>query len=323
VTRTMRGLLLGLALAGAVAPATGQTSRIERDFDLIRRADGRPLQNVYWVSLPLDPVIADSAGMEAGIPGCVGDPRGPATGDGSIDAFDLVCAWWTARSSPDTAGAFTVIRHRAEDCTMVAASGVVALGAIRLVGTRFALEDDGGYEVRVTVPTGATFSPRNHAILEGAHDPTWPGRTIDYAPTCTGGATTSCCGPLAARRELLHYPATAIEASADEILCGLENVDWGDFNGDGNPDTCWNDRDRDRRHDAGEEPTGVFDGRSAIALGTWVNTEAVDSAIWRTATTALGVLRFTGTSFALRDGDAYMLQLSATHSPTLYLPVSW
>ena len=79
----------------------------------------------------------------------------------------------------------------------------------------------------------------------------------------------------------------------------------------------WN---RNGRWDTGEAGTGVFDGRVAMSVSLFENTDQVNAPISRTATIYLDGLRFGGTRFLLRPGDAYLLTLSKPHSPTVFLP---
>jgi hypothetical protein len=313
--------IASLAAALVAVEASAQQFTLERDFDHLRRADGWPQQNVYWVSLPLNPIIEDLAdpSVTFGSP-CVGDSAGPPAGDGVIDSDDLICAWWSARENPATCGTFSVGKWDTSTCTLSWRSATYAIGRLRIVGTRFDLESDAGYAVRVSVPSTSSYSPYNHAVLQGDHDPEWTGRPIAWTPTCAGGATTDCCGATAPRKQIVSFPYHGMYAQADEIACGLEGTDWSDADLDGRPDTCWDDANLDGDHDTGEAPTGVFDGRSALSVTTFVNTSEESAPRSRTVTTALGRLRFTGTSFALAAGEAYELQLSPAHQPTLWMP---
>ena len=66
--------------------------------------------------------------------------------------------------------------------------------------------------------------------------------------------------------------------------------------------------------------TGIFDGRVAATVAYFDNSEAVNAPVARTATIYLNSLRFTGTKFQLRPGDAHAAVLLKSHSPTVYLP---
>ncbi len=312
-TCVLRGVPCALLLLAAALPAAAQQFSIVRNFDHIRRSsDGRPLQNIYWVSLPLVPVIADGANTAApSFNKCVGDPDGPAFGDGIINSDDVICAWWTARTNPATAGAFTLSRIFPEVCTPVGRSAFAFQGAIRFSGMTFPIEPGAGLQVLITAPAAATYSPRNRAVLAGDHDDAWPGRAITYAAGCAATAP---------RTDLIAVPYHAIYSSVDEILCGLEGVDWVDANADGKPDTCWDDRNGNGVRDAGEGATGIFDGRRLILVSRFDNTEAVNTTQTRMVTVALGRLFFIGQRFPLTVGEACVVQLSPGHQPTLFLP---
>lgn len=329
MSRNVRAAAAALALAGGVylagsipAEASNMGFKLERSFNLVRRtADSKPLQNVYWVSAPLFNGLGDVANNDAAWTGtnkCVGDATGPTAGDGRIDSDDFICDFWTARSNPATAGTFTFSYINRETCTPVARIATVQLGAIRFTGTTFPAVADIGYQVLVTVPSAATFSPVNNAVIVGSHDPSFAGRQIVASPDCPTGAP-NCCGASATRTDLINLPYHTMFQTSDEILCGLEGVDWTDGNADGRPDTCWNDANTNGRWDTGELTTGVFDGRVAMTVSYFDNTEAVNAPVSRTATIQLGSLRFTGTKYNLVPGDAYLLTLSKTHSPTTWL----
>jgi hypothetical protein len=310
--------LLALILL-ASSPAAAQEFRVERDLDLIRGAGGQALHSIYWVSLPLDPDLPDGASSASATTNkCVGEPGGPTTADGVLDSDDLICAWWTARALPATAGGFTVSKMDPRSCTLISRNATVALGAIRFTGQAFDFEPDAGYQVQVSAPATASWSPRNHAILTGDDDPLWPGRPIVSLPTCTAGMTTDCCGANQARASLVALPFDAMYAHSDEVLCGLENVDWTDAGGA--PNRCWDDADSDGRYDAGEALTGIFDGRTASTVVTYRHLGDDHSMVARTAVLALGRFRLTGMRFPLAAGEAYMFVRSLSSFPVLWDP---
>lgn len=314
--------VFGLATALAALPCSAQQYRYTRNLDLVRRtADNRALQNVYWVTLPLVPIVADAADTGSPLSNkCVGDVDGPPAGDGVINADDLICAWWTARSDRNAAGAFTLYRVVTNRCTQDFRSASVIMGTPRFLGTPFDLEEGIGYQVLVTVPTGSTASPRNSAVITGDYDRAYPGRTLTPTPDCGPGQVTNCCAPAATRLDLVSTPPDTLYRTAYEILCGLAGVDWMDGNGDGRPDTCWSDANANGRWDTGELTTGIFDGRVAASVSYFDNSEAINAPSSCTATIQLGGLRFTGTNYPLRPGDAYLITLSKTHTTTVYLP---
>lgn len=328
MSRNVRAAAAALALAGGVylvgaapAEASNMGFKLERSFDLVRRAaDNRPLQNIYWVSYPLFNGLGDVANTAAPEQNkCVGDANGPAAGDGIFNADDIICDTWTARSTPTTAGTIDVTYIKREECTPVFRAGTISLGQVRFSGTPFNLISDIGYQIRITVGAGRPESPQNRAVIVGSHDPNFAGRQIAAAPTCTGGQTTNCCGSNARRLDLINLPYHTMYERSFDILCGLEGVDWFDADSNGIPDACWNDADADGRYDAGEATTGVFDGRVAMSVSYFNNTEAVNAPVTHTATISLGNLRFSGVPFDLVPGDAYLLDISKTHTPTTWL----
>lgn len=327
MSRNVRAAAAALALAGGVyfagsipAEASNMGFKLERSLDLVRRsaAPNAPLQNVYWVSQPLFNGLGDVADtLFSGTNKCV-ETGGATAGDGIVNIDDMICDMWTARSTPAQAGTFTASYINRDTCTPVSRIATVQLGAIRFTGTAFPLQAEIGYQVLVTVPSGATYSPQNRAVIVGSHDPSFAGRQIVAAPTCPTG-TPNCCGAAAPRLDLINLPYHTMFQNSDEILCGLEGVDWTDGNADGRPDRCWNDTNGDGRFDTGETTTGVFDGRVAMTVSYFDNTEAVNAPVSRTATIQLNQLRFTGTKYNLVPGDAYLLTLSKTHTPTTWL----
>jgi hypothetical protein len=327
MSRNVRAAAVALALAGGVylagapAQASNMGFKLERSFDLLRNSStSRPLQNHYWVSFPLFNGLGDTANVaDPANDKCVGDAGGPGAGDGLYTATDAICDMWTARSNPATAGTFTFSYIKREECSLYSRNGTVSLGAIRFTGPDFPLLADIGYDVFITVPGAAAYSPQNRAVIVGSHDPSFAGRQIVAAPTCTGGQTTNCCGANAPRTDLINLPYHTMYKTSDEILCGLEGVDWTDANLDGRPDRCWNDQGTLGTFDAGDTTTGVFDGRVAMTVSTFKNDETTNGAVARTATIQIGSLRFTGTEFDLIPGDAYLLNISKTHTPTTWL----
>jgi hypothetical protein len=311
-------LLMVATLCCLPALAGAQQFRVERDFDVLRAPNGVPLQNNYFVSLLLNPVVPDSGNKSASPPQyrskCVGDPLGPPAGDGVIDSLDLLCAWFTARSSPATAGSFTVIRWLPEECTPVSQSAFFTYGGALAAWppTPFAFDPNIGYRVIVGVPVGATYSPRNHVVLEGDGEPQWAGVDVFASTTC---------GPLATRGTMLNFPYDAAYTEAAEIACGLRGVDWFDANADGRPDTCWDDADGDGRYDAGEAPTGIYDGLHALLVNRMLNTVAAQGHDpFIVAPGFRGRVNVAGNNYPLAAGEAYWVQLSQGHVTTRWDP---
>lgn len=319
---TSRTPLLALAAAMILASPAPAQQAWERDLDFVRRTwDNGPLQNIYGVSLPHLPTLPDAANTGTALSNkCVGDPDGPPAGDGIFNADDLICYWWTARSDRATAGTFTLQRPRTDRCAFEFRAATVALGEIRFAGTPYPIEPGMGLQVRITTLPGSPDSPRNRARFEGNHDPAFPGRVIAATPTCAPGQAVDCCGRNVRRFDLVSVPYHSVFTSSFELLCGLDGVDWQDADADGLPDACWDDLDGDGQHDAGEPPTGLFDGRVAMSVGYHDNRETINAPVYHYVTFALGRMRFGGVRFDLRPGEAYLVDMSRTHSPTIFLP---
>ena len=98
--------------------------------------------------------------------------------------------------------------------------------------------------------------------------------------------------------------------TANEILCGLETLDWVDVDPmDGNPDTC---------------PAGIFDFASAPGSGATIQTFDNDPAsptggnlyVGRTVISQgngeFGAALFIGSNFDLKPGEAYLANRADT-----------
>jgi hypothetical protein len=250
----------------------------------------------------------------------VGDPDGPATVDGIINSDDLICDMWVARANASQPSLFMLTTIDVPTCTTINRIATYALGNSVFTGVPFALQREAGYQVLVAVPAGATYSPRNPVTLVGSHDPAWTGHRLAASPDCPPGQTTNCCSAYAPRIDLMTVPYHVMYQTAYEVLCGMEGVDWVDANGDRKPDTCWDDANANGAYDTGENMTGIFDGRVAITVSYFDNTDAVNAPVSCTATLGFGALRFTGTPFNLVPGDALLVTMSKTHTPTVFLP---
>ncbi len=118
-----------------------------------------------------------------------------------------------------------------------------------------------------------------------------PGRTLQPNGTCQS------------YRQLayLNLPYHTMYRTANEILCGLEGVDWVD-DGTGAPDQC---------------TAGLFDPVSGVS----VTTQAFSgSFVGRSAFDAGGIVRFIGTNFDLTPGDAYLFNMNTGYADRLWLP---
>ncbi len=311
-----------VALAFLACCVAWPAAALRRDLDLVRRAsDGQPLQNIYWVSLPLIHDVPDGANTAAPeLNKCVSDTTGPSVADGILNSDDLICDWWLARADPATAGSFMVTWRDPSRCLSLFRIGTVVLGRILFVGTPFVLEPGVGYEVQVTVRPGATYSPRNEATLNGTDDPAFAGIAIAYTPTCTAGQAANCCPATAPRTYLLGVSQSVMYRTSYEMLCGLEGVDWVDGNRDGRPDTCFDDANSNGVFDAGDAMTGLYDGATAMTVLRFFNTEPINGPVAHTATLSLGSFRFHGTPFNLVPGEALLVHLSRGYRGTTFLP---
>lgn len=273
--------------------------RLERSFNLVRNATtGRPLPSVYWLSQPLlnglgDVGVSDANGSNAC---CVGVGACPATGDGRIESVDAVCEYWTAKSDISNAGVFQWSFYDRETCLKRSFTGVIALGGIRFTGVSVALDREIGYEIVVGTSRAGTATPVNDAVIVGAHDPSFAGRTIRPGTRCAASAL---------HQDMLNLPYHSVYRTSDEILCGLEGTAWLDADVNGNPDTC---------------PGGLFDGAHAIQVEWFRNGLTTSQAHGRTAFLLLGHLGFTGMEFDLVPGEAYRLTMLPTQTPRVWLP---
>jgi hypothetical protein len=305
----------GVYLAAPSAEASNMGFKLERSFDLTREVGtGRPYLNLYLVSSPLFDGLADVAnGDPANANKCVGDVGGPVVGDGFIDANDKICDWWTSRE-----GTFVVQKFDRDSCAYQARTatrsptfGIQFTGAFSYLPsanpnnlTANATGREIGYLVLVS-SSGPTISPTNRAVIVGSHDPSFTGRAIISGPSCARNAP---------HLDAQNLPYHTMYRTADEVLCGLEGVDWVDVAAPlGAPDTC----------PTGTDPANAgipFDGVHALSVQTFDN-EVAHGYVARTVAinpiTRLPL--FTGNDFALRPGDSYLLVINPDHVPTTFL----
>lgn len=304
----------GVYLAGSPAEASNMGFKLERSLSLVRDAGNKPLLNIYLVSFPLYNGLGDVANTaDASTNKCVldvGPPAGPATGDGVIDSNDAICDLWTSRK-----GTFAFNWFNRDTCKYL---GSVAsqsqLGGINFGGNPFVLpaEPDNGFQVVVSVPPNSMLNPVNQGVIVGSHDPTFVGRTI--RPPAGG---TSGCSP---KLDLIEFPYHSMYQKADEVLCGLEGVDWM-RDGMGKPNKCFDT--------VNNKPTGIFDGQHALSIQSFDNVPdglgKDNGYLFRTVVDPPPVgtinppLSFGGSDYDLRPGDAYLLSLDPNHVPTTWL----
>ena len=302
---------------------------VTRNFELVRDPiTMRPWLNVYFVSWPeLTGLqdIANSYPSPASNNKCVNDlgpPAGPAVPDGFLNADDILCTLWTSRDGVMSVNHFNEDTCRTEIRTAERGPfGIVfrsswdgyidtngdgvkdtpdpnqALDTDR-TSNPSALDDYRfiGYQVSVGHATNPTAVPANTAVLEGWCDDTWTGQVI-----------ANGCEPAF---HFLHFPFGSLYLTADDILCGREGFDWFDADGDGDPDDC---------------PNGIFDGDTQVSVESLDNDptstpESDNLSIARTVLRLEGNLVFLGRDFDLAAGEAYVVETSPAHRPTLWRP---
>jgi hypothetical protein len=249
----------------------------------------------------------------------VGDVGGPAAGDGLINGDDFLCDVWTSRTLNMQARYYDQVT-----CNPIGRTAqVVGASRISFVGTPFAIPVDANADGTPDPGVGYVFliastpggpSPTNRAVVVGSHDPSFPGHVVNYSPTCAG----------APRRHLVSIPYHTMLQNAVEVLCGLEGVDWlddgvgGGTAGDGLPDVP---------SDCQPATGAIFDGQlgqfHALQIQTYVNEVGQPSGKTGLTVSVARVgasdrLNVSGTNFALRPGDAYLLNLGRDHVTTTF-----
>lgn len=309
MSRKLTAATLALTVAGGVymtagsAQASNMGFKLERSFK-VERADplnaGTPFQNIYMLSFPLFNGLGDVA--DSSFPGatskCVGDTLGPLAGDGVINSTDAICDLYTDRG---VRSSFNFARFNRDTCLFEVNGAANGFSGLTFGGSIFPLERDAGFWI--TVASQVVPAPQNRAVIVGSHDPSYTGRQIRVP--------ASNCVP---RQDLAQLVYHSMYTHANEILCGLEGMDWFDVNADGNPDTC---------------TAGIFDGQAGhlIAVLTFDNindssTETIDNQFTpRTVTRSglTGQLQFAGSNFSLTPGDAYLIGIPPTHVTTTYV----
>jgi len=315
----MRGLgrntlFATLTLLVGLAPARAQQFHLERDFDYKRTMFGEALHNIYWVSLPYIPHVADVANSDAPQRDkCVGDPSGPAAPDGIINADDLICHWWTARFDPTAAGVFAIGTLDTEHCTWIYRGATLRFGIPTFIGSPFTVpcdvpavcgdrRADVGYQINIGTTPGQR-DPRNHAVIEGDHDDAYPGYPIVASMDCPTAATQGL---------LISVPYNTAYRASIEILCGQRGVDWIDDNGNFWPD------------DAAECTHGIFDGVNSIQVMRFFNEDprrgGINGIVPTLAHRVGGQVHLVGDGWvAIEPGEACMVQVTRSQLPTVFL----
>ena len=295
----MRGTtLLGiLLLAAAVPPAEarlGSPSRLPPgpsrqsplpssnmgfrvDVELSADAGGDDLE---IVALPLQLGTGDVADASAAEP-CseAGAPRA----DGVEDALDLLCTLWTSRE-----GGLWISRRSPSG------PGWESRGIWRLPGGGFAHAGDWlapitsgeAVSARILAPAGSAVT--NRSVVVGSHDGSAP------CPVYAGA-------PLGPANGLLNVFYHSMARSADDLLCGLQGLDWVDADADGAPDTC---------------NVALFDsGAGGSALVADFTSSTVTLRSVRADASAPHGLRFEGTNFPLTVTRGQAVVLSPEQTP--------
>jgi hypothetical protein len=312
MSRKLTAATLALTVAGGVyltagsAQASNMGFKLERSFAVVRANPTVPTTsflNIYLVAFPLFNGLGDVAETAIGGTGptgnkCIGDAGSIAAPDGIINVDDAICDLFTDRGTNGNSFAFQTFDP--DTCRFIArgASRNPLTGLTFSGLTAFTLDDDAGFWI--TVNGTVVPPPANRAVIVGSHDPSYTGRVIRQpVPDCTP------------RLNLIAPPYHTMYEFANEILCGLEGVDWVDTTpADGNPDTC---------------TAGIFDGTRNIQVGTFDNiadSSGTDNQFkFRgvSFSVLLGRLAFTGPNYDLVPGDGYIVSISPSHVTTTFL----
>lgn len=276
---------------------------VTRNIDVVRDDPSIPAtswQNIYLLSWPEIPDIGDIGDSTASGNRCVGDPGSTATPDGIVNSTDAICHIWRGGIAA-WGDSLAFQRPDSDACTFQVEVMSLGLLGVAFSGAAFPLAPGAAYWVTVN---GTRVAPPTRAVvLRGWNDSTWAGDIIQ--------PPVSRCRPSV---KLLHLPFDMLYRTADEILCGLEGIDWQDGDLDGDPDTC---------------PNGIFDGSTPISVETFDNDPSAaptgdprsdDSGVPRSVLmTNLG-LQFLGPPFAVGPGDAVLVQIRDEHATSLLVP---
>jgi hypothetical protein len=294
--------------------------KLERSFPVVRENMSDPLssfENGYVLAWPLFNGLGDVADSSFGGPTphskCVGDPgNSPAAGDGIVNTTDAICDLFTDRST--NGNSFAISRFNRDTCQFEPYSAAFStFQGMSFAGTAFPLDRDAGSWITVNATALPPNVPQNRAVIVGSHDPSYTGRQIRL-PIPPPPATD--CSP---RQDIIAPPYHSMYQKANEILCGLEGLDWVDTlpgPPDGNPDTC---------------TRGIFDGgvgpTHSISVLTFdnVNDGAGQDNGFITRVAKIDAfpppahLAFAGTNFDLTPGEAYYVSISPAHVTTTFL----
>lgn len=310
MTRKWIGMMLAVAVAGGVyftaqpAGASNMGFKLEREF--------RPVQgfnNFFYVSFPLfnglDPDRANTAAAEGNK--CVGDPMGPAAGDGILNADDAICDLWTSRT-----GTFIFSRYNIDTCELevrVAQGG--ALGVFFSNTFTQALPIDEAFQIQAPHP-GSDVA--NDAVIVGSHDPMYTGRPLNPNAACRPDL----------QLQLINLPYHTMYQNALEVLCGHEGSEW-EYRADGKPGPVGDPES------AVICPGGIWDGAHFIRVSWFDNVQDAGGPIPGVNTDnqtltcevrpGLGSPEFPGLAncFDLIPGEGYIVQMDVAHNTTTFL----
>ena len=265
-----------LSLSAGTAEASNMGFKLERSFSFTTGA-----RNLYFVSFPLFNGLGD-----------VSDGAGCGAGDGVINANDALCDLATDRDMSAGGALMTMQKWDDQACSFVGRT-ILKVGAnFSFVGgftedLTTAANREIGYVINVN-KNPADPDLENRAVIVGSHDPSWAGKMVSRTCAFT----------------MLNLPYHAMYRTANEVLCGLEVVDWVDADMNGTPDTC---------------DAGLFDPVSNVS----VTVQTFDNATGfqgRTCFSVAGNLTCIGPNFDLTPGDAYVFSMNTGYMDRLWLP---
>lgn len=269
----------GVYLSGGTANASNMGFKLERSFT---HTDG--LRNLYFVAFPLFNGVGDVCN-EGADPVCTSLSGGP--GDDMITACDAACDLWTDIGSV-TSGAFALQRVNPLTCEFLATTiNRSAFGTTLAAGPGVELEPLRDIAWAVTIAQDVDTD--NRAVIVGSHDPSYAGYTLPDPDNC--------------RLAFINTPYHTMYRTADEILCGLETVDWDDTDGDGNPDSC---------------PNGIWDPVSKVLVAVQTFENLSGFAARSVSESGFG-FSWGGADFDLEPGLGYVVNTDPGYTPRVYL----
>jgi hypothetical protein len=286
----------GVYFVSAPAEASNMGFKLERSFTVQPN-----LRNFYFVSFPLFNGLSDIASDDVafGEDPCVGTP-----GDGEINATDAICDLWTSRDGAGVGAGFTISKLNTSTClydsrtgTKTGANSWFYVGAFTdPIGE--GINREVGYFINVGKAPGDP-DLENRAVIVGSHDPSFLGHNVSSAGGCSA--------------DIISLSYHTMYRTVDEIICGLEGVDWIPNPGPEND----NPTNPDGSGDAWC-PNGIFDPLGGAGKGITVSTFDNDPGsaganlyVPRTAlNTGPGQIGFFGTNYNLQPGEAYLVAIA-------------